>query len=262
MGGYLPPDYRDKRSFCMGKTTNKDNETPLVVLKKKGHKFRFWVNSKGTVEFTLDGEEKRHTIRALSDNRVYLKEPIELFVEDDVILLEFIELDSFEYTTLKAEQNVIFASNKKAIDHVRELRVDNKDKKELLSMVDKWSKQTKKITVKKDKKKVKEKYTIHTFVIGRQSFRFAERIVNEEVVISPEYKIFMDYPRTGGYATKEGELMVWKFYFETDEPSEIDPAKKKGYWDTARKLTFNEEICCEIIKRYGTFKDFHKTSEY
>ncbi|MBE5877249.1 MAG: hypothetical protein E7290_10235 [Lachnospiraceae bacterium] len=225
---------------------------PILVVKKGNHTFRFGVNVSGAVEYTLDdGDVNR--ISKLDDGKVFFKESLELYINGAVENVDTIQLDELDYAILKSEQNTVMAKNDKSASNLKEFRVDNKTKKELMSMIDKWQKKTKVLTTKVDKQKKKEKYTIHTFMIGREMFRMIEREREGTVIVNPDYKIFMDYERAGGLAAQEGELVVWKYYYEKDEQSEVDPSRKKGYWATARKMTFNEQICYEIIKRYGTF---------
>lgn len=225
---------------------------PVLIVKKGNHTFRFGINVSGAVEFTLDdGEITR--VSKLDDGKVFFKESLELYVNGAVENIDTMILDDLDYAILKTEQNTVMAKNDRSACNIKEFRVDNKSKKELMSMVDKWQKKTKVLTQKVDKEKKKEKYTVHTFMIGREMFRMIEREREGKVIVNPDYKIFMDYERAGGLAAQEGELVVWKYYYEKDEPSEFDPSHKKGYWEMARKMTFNEQICYEIIKRYGTF---------
>ena len=78
-----------------------------------------------------------------------------------------------------------------------------------------------------------------------------ERYIDGETVINPDYKIYSHFPKAGGIGMKEGELMVWKYYYEKESPSEIDPTKKQGFWETAREMRYTERVCFEIISRYG-----------
>lgn len=225
-------------------------QEPLVV-RKKSHRFYLWVNPNGSVEYRIDNEEKKYTAKAVADNMVAFKETHEMYIGDTVEFIDGIKLDELDFSQLKLEQNIAVKTHREKKDEMRELTLEGKSKKELLHMVDKWSKSIKSIK----RGKVREKYAIHTFVIGRENFRMIERIRDGEQIINPDYKILTEYKKAGGIAVDMGEVIVWKYYFEEEEVSEEEPTAKKGKWKTARMLTFNEQICYEIIKRYGVFSD-------
>lgn len=228
-------------------------KTPLVV-RKKTHKFFLWVAPNGNVEYRVNTEDRKYTAKALMDNKVIFKETLEMYMGDNVEFVDGISLNELDYTQLKAEQNLALKSQREKKDEMREFTLKNKSRQELLRMVDKWKKATKSIVYRdKDQSERMEKYTVHTFIIGRESFRMIERMRDGERIVNPDYKIFTEYPKAGGIAAVEGEILVWKYYYEQEEFSQIDPAYKQGKWETARRLTFNEQICYEIIERYGTF---------
>lgn len=232
------------------------SEKEPLIVKKKNHKFYLWVAPNGNVEYKVDGDNEKRIAKALTDGKVLFKETLELFVGDAVEFTDGIVLDELDYATLKAEQNLALKSHGEKKDEVRELSLENKNKKELLSMVDKWNKTTvKTMTRKRGQVKTKEKYVIHTFVIGRETFRMIERMRDGIRIINPDYKILTEYKKAGGIAVKKGDVLFWKYYFEEDKQSETDPSKRKGAWKIARRLSFNEQICYEIINRYGSFKE-------
>lgn len=237
---------------------NKEKETnydePIVTVKHGNHRFRFYlVPTNGSVEFTVDGEPTKNKVKEIRDNRAYLKNTLELFIGDDIEFIDSIKFEDMDFATLKAEQNILLQSIKQQKDRVRDWTLENKTKKELFSMIDKYSKRVRTRKVIKGGVKTKEKYAIHSFKIGSENIRMIERIIDDKVIVNPDYKVRTDFKRAGGIGTKEGELMVWKYYYEKDEPSDIDPSHCKGFWETAREMRYSERICFEIIRRYGVF---------
>lgn len=225
---------------------------PIISEKYGSHKFRFYIiPTNATIEFTIDGDEKRYKARDVRDNMVYFKETLELFVMKDVEFIDYISLSDENYAILKAEQKSILARLKAERDKVREWDLGKKTRGELFLMIDRHICKTKTRTVIKNGKKIKEKYVVHTFEIGSEKIRYIERKINGKRIINPDYKIRTDFPKAGGIGCKEGELLVWKYYYELNEPSEFNPTKKKGFWETARVMRYSEQICYEIINRYG-----------
>lgn len=223
-----------------------ENE-PLIV-RKDGHRFMVFVEENGNVSFQIDADEKKYTAKAVVDGKIIFRETHELFIGDNVEFIDGITLDDLDFTELKTEQNLAIKSHSEKKDELRELTLTDKNKKELLNMVDKWQKRTK--TVRRGKER--ERYTTHTFTIGREHFRFTERLRDGEQLINPDYKILTELDKAGGVAVDMGEAIVWKFYYEE---SDTDTKEKIGKWKVVRLLTFNEQICYEIIRRYGTFHD-------
>jgi hypothetical protein len=225
--------------------------SPVITVKRSTHHFRFFVDQNGTVTYSLDGEGIKTGVKEVSDGKVCFKETVELFTNNDVEYLSGLTLSELDFATLKGKQNEMMAAFREKNDTVKEWSLDHKDKKELLAMVDKWQKRTATRTRGSSPQASKEKYGIHTFTVGNEKIRMIERYIDGKTLVNPDYKIFPDYPKAGGIGAKEGELMVWKYYYEKDEPSEIDATKKKGFWEIAREMRYTERICFEIISRYG-----------
>ena len=237
-------------------------EEAIISVKMGNHKFRFYlVPSNGAIEFTVDGEEKRNKVKEIKDNKIIFKETIELFIDNDMMFLDNVSVSDEDFAILKSEQNVINARIRKEKDKVKDWSLDKKTKHELMRMIDNHTKKVKRRKIVKDGVKQKEKYVIHNFRIGSENIRYIERCINGKVIINPDYKVRPDFERAGGIATKEGELLVWKYYYEKDEPSSFDSSRKKGFWETAREMRYSEKICFEIVSRYGEFSDKDKQSE-
>lgn len=237
-------------------------DEPIVSVKHGSHKFRFFlVPTNGSIEFTVDGENTRNKVKEIRDNRAYFKTTLELFIGDDIEFVDSVKFNEMDYTNLKAQQNLLLLSIKQQKDRVRDWTLENKSKKELFSMVDKHSKRVRTRKIIKDGVKTKEKYAVHYFKVGSENIRMIERIIDNKVVVNPDYKVRTDFKHAGGIGTKEGELMVWKYYYEKDEPSEIDPTRNKGFWETAREMRYSEQICYEIIRRYGVFANATKEKQ-
>lgn len=229
------------------------DKEPLVV-KKKNHKFYLWLTDAGNIDYRIDQDPTVYTAKELIDNRVVFKESIELLIDDNVEFTDGIVLEDLDYTELKAAQNQILKKNLEKKDEFNEISIEGKSKKELLSMVDQWKKSNKVITkTGENKEKIKKKYTVHSFKIGRENYRMTEREIDGKQIINPDYKVMTDYKRAGGLAVKEGDVYFWQYYFESEEASEVDPTHKKGYWDISRRLSLNELICYLIIQRYGVY---------
>ena len=230
-----------------------DSGKPKIIVSYKKHRFKFYFTPENsTIEFSIDSEKKRYKVREIIDNRIYFKETIEIFVGyNDVEFVDYLELNDEEYSSLKEEQNIISAKIEQELETGEKRYVENMSKEDLLSMVDKHTRKVKKMKTIRDGKKQTEKYVIHNFSIGAANICLIERNIDGKVLINPDYKIRSNYDKVGGVAAKDGDVYVWKYYFETKEPSDVNPEKKKGYWKTARVMRYSEQICCEIISRYG-----------
>lgn len=234
----------------------KNYDEPIITVKFSNHKFRFYlVPTNATIEFAVDGDDKKNKIKEIVNNRIYFKETLEIFIGNDVEFVDYVTLTDENFAILKSEQNILNAKLKAERDKVREWSLDKKTKKDLFSMIDKHTKKVKYCKVIRNGEKQKEKYVIHNFTIGSEKIRYIERCVDGKVFVNPDYKVRTDFKRAGGIASKEGELLVWKYYYEMEEPSEIDPEKKKGFWETARVMRYSEQICYEIVMRYGEFSN-------
>ena len=111
-----------------------------------------------------------------------------------------------------------------------------KEKRELLSQVDNW-----KITEHNNSDEGGETklYKYH-FLIAGEKLTFIERNVFDfGVVINPDYEISPGI--SGGLALKKEGIMQWHTF-----------TRDKG-WVPVRPLTNQEQICLEIIKKYGKF---------
>lgn len=229
------------------------DKEPLFV-KKKNHKFYFWITDAGNIAYRVNQDATVYIAKELKENKVIFKENVEMLVDGNVEFVGGIVLNDLDFAELKAEQNRILNKNSDKKDELKEISIDGKSKKELIGMVDQWKKSNKILTeVGENKEKIKKKYTLHSFKIGRENYRLIEREINGEQIINPDYKVMTDYKMAGGIVVKEGDVYFWKYYFEKDEASEIDPIYKKGYWDISRRLSLNEIICYLIVKRYGVY---------
>lgn len=225
-----------------------------VQVKLYNHRFVFSVSEKGNIEYTVGFDDKKYIAKELNDQgEVILKETVELFFENDVEFVDRVRLSDVDYATLKGEQNLILDKIRKSNDRVKDWSLEKKSKSELLHMVDKWQKKQK--TTRAKKKEDRIKYTSHIFMIGRERFAMTERLYQGELLVNPEYKVLTKFNKVGGVAVEEGDMVFWKYYFEGQEQSDVNPEAKKGNWDIARRLTYNEQICYEIIKRYGTYAE-------
>lgn len=244
------------------KKEEKDYTQPIVTAKYGTHRFKFYLRpNNAEIEFTVDGYDEKNKIKEIQGNKVIFKETIELFVNNnDIEFVDGVTLSEIDSVLLKSERNLLSEKIRKEKDRVRDWSIENKTKKELLSMVDKHTKKVRNRNVIRGGLKMKEKYCTHIFRVGNETIRMVERFFNDKRYINPDYKVLGEFPTVGGLAEKEGELMVWKYYYELDEPSKIDSTKKRGFWETARPMRYSEQICYEIINRYGVFasKDYDK----
>lgn len=111
-----------------------------------------------------------------------------------------------------------------------------KEKRELLSQVDDWTITEHNISDEGGKTKLYK----HRFLIGEKPLSFIERNVFDfGVVINPDYEISPGI--SGGLALKKDGILQWHTF-----------TRDKG-WVPVRSLTDQEQICWEIIKKYGKF---------
>ncbi len=236
----------------------RDYSQSIVSTKYGTHRFKFYLKpNNGEIEFTVDGYEEKNKVKDFKGNKIIFANTIELFInKHDVEFVESVTLSDADATLLKSERNILCDKIRKEKDKVKDWSIETKSKKQLMDMVDNHKKYMKKRTVVKNGVKEKDRYCVHVFRIGNETIRMIERICDGKVIINPDYKILSEFPTVGGLPEKEGELMVWKYYYELDEPSVIDGSRRKGFWETARPLRYSEQICYEIIKRYGMFHDY------
>ena len=110
-----------------------------------------------SIEFTVDGEEKKNKIKEIANNKVYFKETLEIFIGNDVEFVDYVTLTDENFAILKSEQNILNAKLKADRDKIREWSLDKKTKQELFSMIDKHTKKVKYRKVIRNGEKQKEK---------------------------------------------------------------------------------------------------------
>ena len=160
----------------------KNYDEPIITVKFSNHKFRFYlVPTNATIEFAVDGDDKKNKIKEIVNNRIYFKETLEIFIGNDVEFVDYVTLTDENFAILKSEQNILNAKLKAERDKVREWSLDKKTKKDLFSMIDKHTKKVKYCKVIRNGEKQKEKYVIHNFTIGSEKIRYIERCVDGKV---------------------------------------------------------------------------------
>lgn len=229
---------------------------PIVTTKYGTHRFKFYLRpNNAEIEFTVDADyDTKYKVKNIIENKVFFKSTIELFINsNDIEFVDSIVLSDMDSAMLRCEQNSLLKKIREEKDRVKDWTIENKTKSELLKMVDKHTKKVRVRTVIRNGLKMKEKYCVHIFKIGNETIRMIERFHEDKRIINPDYKVLSEFKNVGGLAEREGELMVWKYYYEVDKPSEFDSSRKKGFWETARPMRYSEQICYEIINRYGIF---------
>ena len=147
------------------------------------------------------------------------------------------EYDNYMRINQEREDEIKVAELKE-YEAIQERRRKAEEEKQLLvSQVDRWEIKERTITDEGGTTKI---YT-HYFSINGEELSFIERnIFDVGVVINPNYKLAENLDK-GGLAFYENGVMMWQT-FEGDQ----------GLVDV-RPLTENEQICLDIVARYGKF---------
>ena len=203
-----------------------------ITVKKYGQLFTFAVLDNGRVEYRI-GNGKWFTAKTLENGTVYFIKKQEIVFKSELLTLDSLELDEEDYSKLAREYNRIL--DEKAKKTVRQKPVLD----DALQKVDKWNRR---VRLVKDNNNQKITVCVHDFRIGNDKYRFVERFVDGRgLIINPDYQISNEVPNVGGVPKQYGELMFWDYHFPDTG------------WKRVRTMTFNEQICLEIIKKYGYF---------
>lgn len=201
-----------------------------VTVRKYGQPFTFVVLDNGRVEYRI-GNGKWFSVKSLENGKAIFVKKQEVVYKSELITIDALELDEDDFTDLYNEQRRIFDEKEKK--NVRNKPVLD----DVLQKVDKWNR---KVKILKDGKKTP--VCFHDFRIGNDRYRFVERFVEGRgLIVNPDYLISAELPTVGGVPKQYGELMFWDYLFPDEG------------WKRVRTLSFNEQICFEIIKKYGYF---------
>ena len=203
-----------------------------ITVKKYGQLFTFAVLDNGRIEYRI-GNGKWFTAKGLKDGTVYFIKKQEVVFKSELLTLDSLELEQEDYSKLEREQRRILDEKEKKTIRQKPVLDD------ALLKVDKWNR---KVKLVKDNNNQKVTVCVHDFRIGNDKYRFIERFFDGKgLIINPDYQISSDVPNVGGVPKQYGELMFWDYLFPDTG------------WQRVRTLTFNEQICLEIIKKYGYF---------
>ncbi len=213
-----------------------------LTIRKYGQSFTFAVLDNGRVEYRI-GNGKWFSVKSLENGKAVFVKKQEIVYKAELLTIDSLELDEEDFSTLYNEQRRILDEKEKK--NVRHKPVSD----DVLQKVDKW---VRKVKVLKDGKKTP--VCIHDFSIGNDKYRFVERYIEGRgLIVNPDYLISEGLPTVGGIPKQYGELMFWDYLFDNQ-------------WKRVRTMTFNEQICYEIIKKYGYFamkaKDEEGFKEY
>ena len=145
---------------------------------------------------------------------------------------EFLKYYNMEIERTRVEEE---EKRKRKEEKEAEKRKAEKERDELIAKVDNW--EIKERTIFDEGGRTKE-YT-HIFRIGNETLAFTERNVFDfGVVINPDYVITDN--KKGGLAMKDDDGITQWYEFNDG-------------WYPVRPLTENEEICYDIVAKYGKF---------
>ena len=203
-----------------------------ITVKEYGQPFTFAVIDSGRVEYRI-GNGKWFTAKSLENGKVFFIKKQEIIYKSELLVIDSLELNEEDFAKLYKEQKRIL--DEKAKKSVRRKPVLD----DALQKVDKWNRKVQQI---KDNNDTKTTVCVHDFRIGNDKYRFVERFVEGKgLIVNPDYFIAEGLPNVGGVPKQYGELMFWDYHFPDTG------------WQRVRTMTFNEQICLEIIKKYGYF---------